>query len=396
MRIAFLNYHYDVDGSARGAAAQLRSMAHALERLGHRVDLVFRTARHRSSADSGKSAFNPARFPTARRFGHVPRLILRNLSFTLTECRFIREKRPDILLAVHQYCNVSPVLAARRMSIPCVLFLEAPTEYEYSLFYRDYYSYPLVGRALEGLCLRLTDEAVCVSEILKGALMRHGVPASKLHVVPNGVDERRFFPSPPEPSLLERFHLAGKRVVGFVGTFQFFSPPSQFLDAVERVRGRFPDAVFLFVGSGPTADVVKQEGAKRGMGDRLLFSGPVTHGDVPRYLSVMNVTICPYRGDYLFYGSALKPLEYMACGKAVVAPALGQIKELIHDGCNGLLYTWDNPEEMASKVISLLEDPGLRQALGASARRTIEGGWTWDIQAARMARVLEKAAASKP
>ena len=44
MKVSYFNYHYDVEGSAIGAATQIRAIAAALARLGHRVDVQFRTA----------------------------------------------------------------------------------------------------------------------------------------------------------------------------------------------------------------------------------------------------------------------------------------------------------------------------------------------------------------
>ena len=45
MKISYFNYHYDIEGSAIGAATQIRAVAAALTQLGHRVDVQFRTAR---------------------------------------------------------------------------------------------------------------------------------------------------------------------------------------------------------------------------------------------------------------------------------------------------------------------------------------------------------------
>ena len=70
----------------------------------------------------------------------------------------------------------------------------------------------------------------------------------------------------------------------------------------------------------------------------------------------MDIVISPYRGDYLFYGSSMKLLEYMAAGKPVLATALGQIKELIQDGVNGMLYDPDDWGSMARKLAILIGD----------------------------------------
>ena len=92
----------------------------------------------------------------------------------------------------------------------------------------------------------------------------------------------------------------------------------------------------------------------------------------------VDVVISPYKDDYLFYGSSMKLLEYLAAGKATVSPALGQIKELIADGYNGLLHEPGDYPALTRKLSELIENPDMRRQLGINARRTIERGWTWE------------------
>jgi glycosyltransferase involved in cell wall biosynthesis len=367
-------------------------MADAMRRRGHDVELVFRAARKEPSVDSPEPSAKPWwRNAALRRFGHVPKLLLRNALCYAQELKLLDRIQPDLLLAVHQYCSVSPLLAARQKKIPCVLFIETPMVYEYSLFYRDYYPFPFIGKKLETLCVDQADAVIATSEVLKGYLAGSGAAVERIHVIPNGVDETRFRPRPPDEALWRELALQDRKVVGFVGTFQFFVDLRRFMSVLESVCGKVTDAVFLFVGSGGASAAIREEAERRGLGERVRFAGVVEHRDVPRYLSLMDVAICPYRGDYLFYGSALKPLEYMAAGKAVVAPALGQIRELIHDGFNGLLHAWDDHRAMGEAVIRLLEDSSLRALMGANARSTIEREWTWDIQVRRMEIVFREA-----
>lgn len=395
MRISFFNYHYDIEGGARGAAAQIRCIARELERLGHQVDLQFRSASTVSMAGKAVRFDALKKVAAVRRYAHVPRLVVRNLKYFLQEIRLIRRFRPDVVLAVAQYCNLSPLLAARYRGIPCVLFTETPLQYEYSKFYTQYCSYPWIGRWIEGVSLRAADEVTCISEILKGYMVPYGVPAPKMHVIPNGADHRAFRPGPPDGKILVTYGLEDRKVIGFVGTFQFLLDEDRFIDMVETVCRGHPEAVFLLVGEGGPTEAIHRTCDRRGLSGHVAFTGAVPHEEVPRLLSVMEVVICPYRGDYLFYGSPLKCLEYMAAGKPVVAPALGQIKELIHDGWNGMLFDWDDVPAMVEKVLQLLKDDSLREELGRNARRTIEKGWTWEIQASRIARVLKKACDGK-
>jgi glycosyltransferase involved in cell wall biosynthesis len=393
MKVSYFNYHYDVEGSAIGAATQIRAIAAALTRLGHRVDLQFRAAK---PPGAERAYLGLKQVPWARRFGHVPRLLCRNFALLRQELRLLDQFRPDVVLAVSSFVNFSALAAARRRRLPFVLFAEAPLEYEYRLFYPQYYRYPRLTRALEGLNVRGADQVICISEILKGYLMRYEVPAAKLHVVPNGVDHLAFAPRDPDPEFMERWGLADRVVIGYIGSFEFFSRVDRFLALAQKIIAAHPQAVFLFVGKGRVDDDLRRGADALGLGAHFRFPGGMPHHLVPRVLSVMDLVISPYKEDYLFYGSSMKLLEYMAAGKAVLFPALGQIKELVCDGVNGMLYDPGEIDVMAQNLLRLIEDRDLRLQLGTQARRTIERRWTWDIQANRLARVLDLARATAP
>jgi glycosyltransferase involved in cell wall biosynthesis len=389
MRISYFNYHYDIEGMTQGAANQIRAIAAGLTRLGHQVDLRFRRAKP-PGENRGYLGFK--KIGWARRYGHLPRLLLRNFSQMREEKRLLDAFQPDVLLAVSSYAIFSALLAARSRRLPFVLFCDGPVEYEYSLFFHQvYYSYPAVARGVEGWNVRAAQQVITISEILKGFLMRYNVPASKIHVVPNGVDPLAFRVQPADQELQERLGLQGRLVVGYIGNFEFFGNVPQFVAMASDLCRSFPHLAFLFVGEGTATPQLRGEAAQAGLQDRFIFTGTLPHAQVPAYLSLMDIVISPYRDDYLFYGSSMKLLEYMAGGKAVLFPALGQIKEVLADGYNGMLYEPGDQETMGQKLQELISNPELRARLGVNARQTIDRNWTWDRQAAKIAKVLQQA-----
>jgi glycosyltransferase involved in cell wall biosynthesis len=388
MKIAYFNYHYDVRGTARGCAVQIEAVAQGLRSQGHQVDLHYLAAHEQGESRIPASLKKRYRL---RRYGHVPRLILRNYSLARKEYNILRSSQADVVLAVSSLCNFSALLSAHLCRIPFVLFCDGPLEYEYSMFYPQYYPYPWVSRGLEGFNVRSAHRVICISEVLKGFMMRYGAPASNIHVVPNGVDIQAFEPSLPDPELRERFNLDQRLVIGYVGSFQFLADLKEFVSMAVKVCEAHPQVVFLFVGQGELDEQMRLAFIASNLGERVIFTGAIPHQEVPRYLSTMDVTLCPYRSDYLFYGSSMKLLEYMAAGKVVVTSPLGQIKELVLEGYNGMFYDPDDLATLGPKLSSLIDAPDLRQLLGSNARRTIEQGWTWDLQAVRLAKILQMA-----
>lgn len=390
MRLAYFNYHHDLAGQTQGAAVQIANLARELQALGHEVAVCSWAA---GAAGASRAPEGLKQISWLRRYGHFPRLLCRNFSLYRREVAFLRQFRPAVVLAVSSYGNLSAVWSARRLRLPLVLFCEAPLAYEYALFQPQYHPYYALGRYLEGYAIRRAARVICISEILKGYLLPYGGPANKFLVCPNGVDAAAFRPQPPDPELLRRLGLGGKIVLGFVGSFQFFAAQEAIGRILQELCQRHPEVAMLWIGGGTTAAHWRQRLADLGLSRAAIFPGLLPHEEVPRYLSLVDLGLCFYRGDYLFYGSSMKLLEYMAAGKAVIAPALGQIKELIHDGCNGWLYAPDAWPELAAKLELAVSDPARRQQLGEKARETILTGWTWAHQARKVAQALAEAVA---
>ena len=183
-------------------------------------------------------------------------------------------------------------------------------------------------------------------------------------------------------------------VIGYIGSFEFFAGVPGFVAMAQAICEADRRVVFFFVGEGQARLEIQRHAAALGLMEHFRFIGRVPHDQVPAYLRVMDIVVSPYRHEYLFYNSPMKLLEYMAMGKATVSTALGQIKEVVADGVNGMLYEPGNYDSMRAKLLELVRTPKLRQQLGLNARKTIEGNWTWDLQAARLARVLQQVLAS--
>lgn len=97
--------------------------------------------------------------------------------------------------------------------------------------------------------MRGADQVTCISEVLKGYLMRYEAPAAKLHVVPNGVDHLAFTPREPDPEFMARLGLKDRMVIGYIGSFEFFSGVERFLALAKKIIAAHSQVVFLLVGN---------------------------------------------------------------------------------------------------------------------------------------------------
>jgi len=204
-----------------------------------------------------------------------------------------------------------------------------------------------------------------------------------VHVLPNGVDPQRFRPDvpPANPALPGRF------TVGFVGSMKPWHGLGVLIHAFAQLRARVAAAGLLLVGGGPEEAAVRAALADRGLAPFSCLVGAVPPGQVPAYVTSMDVAVAPYAAEQGFYFSPLKVYEYMAAGRAVAASRVGQLKTVIRQGVNGLLLPPGDAGALAAALERLHGDIELRTRLGREARASILRRHTWERVAARVLQV---------
>ncbi|MEU7648041.1 MULTISPECIES: glycosyltransferase [Streptomyces] len=217
--------------------------------------------------------------------------------------------------------------------------------------------------------------ATCRDEVVE--LGRMGIPATKAGIVPCGVDTELFTPRGPVAERgTQRYQLLqlGRLV------------PRKGAAVSIAALARLPETELVVVG-GPPADRLDQDPEVRrlralareaGVADRVRFTGGVPSTDVPPLLRAADVVLCP--ADYEPFG--IVPLEAMACGRPVVASAVGGQLDTVADPATGRLVPPRDPEALAAAVAELLADPAAREACGEAGRRRTLRRFGWGRVAA--------------
>jgi len=94
--------------------------------------------------------------------------------------------------------------------------------------------------------------------------------------------------------------------------------------------------------------------------------------DVVRFTRAMEVFVMPSRWE----SASAAILTAMACGKPIVATAVGGNPELIEDGRSGILVPPDDPDRMARAIAELLDDPVRARAYGRRGREVVAARFT--------------------
>ncbi len=387
MKIVYFNYLYDLQESSVGAAVHFRELARALEEQGHDVRPYFLN-QFTSVAASVKSPVRGFLKRKLWRYLNQVNALVSNFRYFKKEWRILSAEKPDVVLVRYNLLNFSFILAARLKKIPVVLEVNAPMAYES----RQYASYavriPWLPEFIERKLLQWSDRVIVVSRELQQYYERWRIPAAKMIVVPNGVDERRFQPEGMSQEIRNRYALQQQVVVGFVGSFHFWHGLENLIHFIKLTLARFDGVKFLLVGEGPLKRELEQKVQQDELTDRVIFAGYVPHDQVPAYLSAMDIVLAPYPRLDFFYYSPLKLFEYLAAGKAVIASRIGQITEIIRDGVNGVLFDPDNFEDLQRQLFSLIENEAYRNQLGKNGRKSIIEHYTWRHTAQRILAVM--------
>jgi len=393
----------------RGGSIHIRSLVEAFGRAGHSVVLASplltkspweRPARFdvpivhvRPSAVTAAAARSLDAFEvTVGAPNNLPGEVLRimyddDFATALREC--CQGSRPDVIYERCAIYGTAGARVAREFGVPFLLEVNAPLALE-DRTYRGRSGLETLASAAERWTQSQADAVFVVSAALGAHVVAQGVPAERVHVVPNGIDTDLFRPGPRTHAIRERWGVDGEPLLGFVGGYQPWHGV-QFLPALlERLLPRHPQLRLVVVGDGRGREELEREIEARGLGAHALLTGAVPHEEVPSLIREFDVAVAPYqRPPHAFYFSPLKLFEYMGCGAAVAAPRLGQIEEVVRDGETGLLYSPSDPDALAETCDRLLSDRDLARRLGLAAAAEVQRSYTWDQNAARVARIAD-------
>jgi glycosyltransferase involved in cell wall biosynthesis len=225
---------------------------------------------------------------------------------------------------------------------------------------------------IEQRLLREVDQVIATCSDEAFELIRLGLPAGRISVVPCGVDLNRFtMAGPAEPRAADHQRIAVvTRLVERKGVGNVVAALAN-LPGVELVIAGGSDRAGL--GRDPEAQRLLGLARQYGVADRIELRGRIPHAAVPVLFRSADVAVtCPWYEPF-----GMVPLEAMACGVPVVASAVGGMLDTVVDGMTGLLVPPRCPERIAEAVGELLADPARRAAMGsAAAERT--GMYRWD------------------
>jgi glycosyltransferase involved in cell wall biosynthesis len=287
----------------------------------------------------------------------------------------------DILYERDSTISYGGLITAHRLGIPIVLEVNGDLVEEWNhLGLRMSKAQWALVHFITRQNYKRATHIVTVGETIKRRLIqRWNLDASNVSVVTNGFERDLYLDLHAQLDCTDRFSIGSGPVIMFIGGFKPWHGVDLILRGFNHVKSLVPNARMVFVGDGPLRLDLQQQADILGLKENVVFTGRVDHRDIPMLLNLADIAVIYHIGSAAeIVETPLKLFEYMAAGKAIVAPAVPNMERVLTDRVNALLVPPDTPRALAQAIIQLINDSQLRCALGENAKKEAFEKHSWD------------------
>ena len=268
--------------------------------------------------------------------------------------KIIKEERPEIV-----YLHSSKAGAVGRLA----LLFDFKTKILYNA--HGWYFNAEIGKKkktffafVEKVLAIKTNKIINISNAEYESALKYKIaPKKKMCIIENGIDFSKFANSDMYRTETRKKYDIDKNdiVIGVVGRLSEQKDPMTTIRVFKMVKDKYSNAKLMMVGSGELEDEVRGFAKSNNIDKDVIITGWIDN--VEKYIPAFDIAVLPSKWE----GFGLVIVEYMACGKPVVASNVGGIVDLIEDGKNGFLCEVGNEKEIYYKIDKILECKDLRE-----------------------------------
>jgi len=371
-------YHHRTRGQ-EVERVHIMGVVKALRQLGHQVTIVSPPGANPDKPSSNVQ-FAHAKKRTGWNFvsRYVPEFLFEFLEICYNLYAYVQMKsvmkNHKIAFIYERYAlfGFAGVLLAKRYKTPILLEINDAT---------------FVERVRKLKCRRLAAKIerwvfskasglITISSAFKKMIVNvTSIPDANIWVAPNAINPDNFnLHQTDGQSVRARYRLNDEVVIGYVGGFVHWHRVDYLVEVIARLIPQYPNIRCFLIGDGVSRASLEEYITQENINHYFVFTGRLPHEQVPKYIAAMDIAVIP---DSNKYGSPVKLFEYMAMGKAVVAPRLAPMEDVLTEGIDGMLFEPKNKEQLKKLLAALIEDSEKRVWLGQNARRTVYKKHLW-------------------
>jgi len=292
------------------------------------------------------------------------------------QAKTIAMEEPHDVIHAHEWLSFRAGIEAKRVSgKPLIVHVHA-TEFDRSAGNPNQYVYEEERKGMHA-----ADCVIAVSQHTKNIIVEHyGVASEKVIVVHNGIDldQHRAHHLPA----LAHIRTQGKKIVLFVGRITIQKGPDYFIKVAQRVLEYNPDALFIISGSGDMEYQIIRMAANMGIGDKVVFAGFVRGEELNQLYRAADMFVMPSVSEPF----GLTALEALANGTPILVSKQSGVSEVLTHALKSDFWDID---DMADKILSVIESKGLHDTLGELGSRDVEH-LTWESAAGKCTTIYKE------
>jgi glycosyltransferase involved in cell wall biosynthesis len=279
--------------------------------------------------------------------------------------KILREQKPDIVHTHSGKAGILGRLAARRAGVPVIIHhIHGPS-------FGPFQGWPanLIFTSAERYAARVTTHFVCSAQAMTRLYLAAGIGRPEMYTrIFSGFPVEPFLNAKNDPALrtqlgLDKTHF----VIGKIARLFKLKGHADLLAAFQKILPQNPQARLLLVGDGALRKEIENQVRASGLQDKVIFTGLVPPGEVPRYVGIM---------DCLAHLSAREALsralpQALAAGKPVVAYDFDGADEVCLEDETGFLVRTGDTATVAQRLLQLANDAPLRERLGRRGQQFV-------------------------
>lgn len=236
--------------------------------------------------------------------------------------------------------------------------------------------------------LHLADAVICPSNVTRDYIASLGLDRKRVTVIPNGVSpsDFAFTPLPVRDGRVP--------ILLYVGTLADWQGLDIIVKALPKILESQPVKLHI-VGRGRSRQrkALAKQIRKLGLEEHVVVQPAVPHHEIPSLIAGADICVAPLalNDRNVTQGACpIKILEYMAAGRPLLASNMPIVRELVREDVDGLLFSPNDPEDLARQAVQLLKDMELSQRLAESAAAHVREKFTWHESQKKLGKVVEK------
>ncbi len=279
----------------------------------------------------------------------------------------VRNSVIDGLLALHfKKRNNSTIVF--QLSYPVAEGMIRYPHFKYEKFSFLAYIYGKVDKILINWTLLKSDIILPISKWMKMDLESEGIPGDKMYPLPLGCNPDK---GKNGHLIRRKFNLDGYNTLIYVGNMDKIRNLDFLIDVFVIVENRIKNYKLLMVGNGNDKERLQEIVKKRGLDEKIIFTGFIDRNLIPDYIAAADIGLSPIVPLPIYeISSPTKPIEYMGEGKPVVANDIPDQKEILKDSGGGICTSYD-VNEFAEAIIKIIEEKNIAKKMGELGRKYV-------------------------